>query len=231
MLKKLKLLFLPVAVIFIASAFTHAYFSDSESISVNTVSMGNRISQTSAPTSSPTPTATEAVSPARIVINEVYYDVAPGKGGDGNVADSGEWLELYNAGGSSVNLKNWTITDNTTTRIVNAANHTLGPGGYALIAKNNNIWSLYWTVPSGVEIVELGQVIGGGLSNGGDLLILKNDIGGIIDQISYGSNTSILNPAIATVAEGHSISRNPAGHDTDTASDFIDLSSPTPGGA
>lgn len=165
---------------------------------------------------------------ARIVINEVYYDVAPGKGGDGAVSNPDEWIELYNAGNAEINIKNWTIADNTTTRTING-NHIIAAGSYALIAKDSSTWSLYWTVPAGTEIINLGQIIGGGLSNAGDRVILKDDTNNIIDRISYGTDVNVLDPSIIDVVEGHSISRNPAGLDTDSAYDFIDQIIPTPG--
>lgn len=216
----LKSLVIIVGILSLVTFSTNSIFTSEIRISDNQFETG----QFPTPTPSPTP-----IGQARVVINEVYYDVAPDKGGDGNVANSGEWLELYNAGTASVNLKDWTITDNTTIRTIQAASHTLVPGGYALIAKDNSLWSLYWSVPNGVEIVELGNVIGNGLANGGDRLILKDDSSNIIDQISWESDTVILNPSITGVAEGHSIERNPAGLDTNTAADFVDRAIPTPG--
>lgn len=193
-----------------ATSFTGAYFSDSVSISGNTFETGSW--------EAPAPTS------ARVVINEVYYDVAPDKG-----LDSGdEWIELYNAGGTDISLKDWTISDNTTTVTIHA-DKTIVAGGFALVSKDHSPWSLYWSVPSGVEIIELGSLIGGGLANGGDRVILKDNLGNIIDQMSWSTNRTVFDPPCPDVLEGHSLSRNPLGFDTDTAADFIDLASPTPG--
>jgi len=84
-------------------------------------------------------------------------------------------------------------------------------------------------VPVDVEIVELGGNIGNGLSNTGDRLILKDQDGNIIDQMSYGADNSIFDPACPNVARGHSLERKSLGKDTDTNDDFIDQVSPTPG--
>lgn len=165
----------------------------------------------------------------KIVINEVYYNVSSQKGSDGDSANPDEWLELYNAGTETVNLQNWTISDNTLSRTIHGANHRLAPGQFALIAKDHSTWSLYWTVAQNVEIIELGQKIGDGLSNTGDRLILRDDQGNIIDELSFGNDNSILNPAIGGVSVGHSIERNPLGFDNNLATDFIDQASPTPG--
>ncbi len=40
----------------------------------------------------------------KIVINEINYKSSPEK-------DTKDWVELYNAGNSTVNLKNWIISD------------------------------------------------------------------------------------------------------------------------
>lgn len=182
------------------------------------------------PTSTPTPTPTPSPTPtpqARLVINEVYYDVDSAHGGDGNVTGSGEWVELYNAGGAAISIQDWIITDNMTARTISTS-HTIAAFSYALIAKDSSIFN-YWSVPSGTEIISISAGIGNGLGNSGDLLILKDQFGNIIDQISWGNNISILNPAIIGVAEGHSIERDPAGFDTDWYTDFVDRLTPTPG--
>jgi predicted ribosomally synthesized peptide with SipW-like signal peptide len=63
MLKKLKFLFFPAAIIFIASAFTGAYFSDSVSVSGNSVSAGTWVTATSTDTPTLTPTETPVETP------------------------------------------------------------------------------------------------------------------------------------------------------------------------
>ena len=135
-LKNLKSIFVLIGVLSIAAISTNSVFSSQAVVSDNEFSTGTW--------------QIEPPATARVVINEVYYDVAPNKGGDGAVANPDEWIELYNAGDADVNLKDWTIADNTTTRTINA-NHIIAAGSYALIAKDSSTWSLYWSVPSGVE--------------------------------------------------------------------------------
>jgi predicted ribosomally synthesized peptide with SipW-like signal peptide len=199
----------------ISSLSTQAYYSSRTEVSNNQFATGTW----------PTTTTTiTAPAPPQIVINEVYYDVAGDKGSEPN----DEWIELYNNGDTAVSLKDWTITDNYTARAINA-NKSIPAHGFALISKDHSTWSLYWSVPSGVEIIELGQNIGNGLSNSGDRVILKNSTGQVIDQMSYGTDTSVFDPACFGVTEGHSLERSPIGHDSDQASDFIDQANPTPG--
>ncbi len=226
MLKLLKSISILLGILSLVALSTNSYFSSQASITGNQFSTGTWQTPEPSPSPSPTPTSTPQ---AKVVINEVYYDVAFDKGEEGDASNPDEWLELYNGGNVSINLKDWTIADDTTTRTIQAASHILAPGAYALIAKDNSTWSLYWSVPSGVEIIELGQKIGNGLTNAGDHLILKDALGNIVDEISWGTDTTILNPSVIDVAEGHSIERNPAGVDTDTAVDLVDRATPTPG--
>ena len=50
-----------------------------------------------------------------------------------------------------------------------------------------------------------------------------------IDALSYGDNDAIMLPPCQDIAAGHSLERQPAGLDTDQASDFVDNPNPTPG--
>ena len=47
--------------------------------------------------------------------------------------------------------------------------------------------------------------------------------------MSYGSDTSELDPACRTVSAGQSLARVPSTQDTDTATDWVVLTSPSPG--
>ena len=47
--------------------------------------------------------------------------------------------------------------------------------------------------------------------------------------MSYGDDTSQLNPSETDVVEGHSLEREPDGVDTNTNADFVDRTIPTPG--
>lgn len=227
---------IPVAGVFLVFlGLSVSFFYDKEE-SVNNIlgvgTYGEDITPTPTPEEplpSPTPTP-EATSPGRVVINEVYYDpdaehIQPA-GADEN---DFEWVELFNAGGTTVNIKDWKITDNSgSDKTISASEKNLEPGEYAVLARAANVFNK-WTIPDTALEIPLGQNFGNGLANGGDIVILKDSSGNVVDRVSYGDDTSAFDPSVGDVPEGHSIERNPHGFDTDTASDFVELEIPSPG--
>lgn len=164
--------------------------------------------------------------PGVIVINEVEYDPIQA----GNDADW-EWLELYNTTNNPITLSGWRIGDNggedTIPTIIN-----LLPHSYAVVAASEAFFQNYPNFSG--TIVFLNSPIGNGLSNSGDRLILRDGSGAEIDALSYGNDTAIFNcngyPCHG-VAPGHSLEREPPGHDTNSPADFVDRSPPSPGAA
>lgn len=153
----------------------------------------------------------------RVVITEVYYDVdSPEKGSDGG-ANPDEWIELYNQSETSVNLKNWTLSDNYDTATIHA-NVTLPAHGFAVLAKSANTWT-YWNIPAEAVTIELGT---GPLSNTGDRVVLSDDEGNEVDAVSWGTDTYAFDPPVPDVSEGHSISRADKETDTNSAADWMD---------
>jgi|GEM_PF-6974433 len=162
---------------------------------------------------------------ARVLINEVYYDVAPPKGTE----NLNEWIELFNAGDLAANLKNWTLTDNSgTAKTLSSQDAILNPQQFAVIVKNIVSYLSYWPdTPASTLLIEVPN--NNALSNDGDRLVLKDDSGEVIDQMSYGTDATVLNPSVPDVPEGQSIERSPDGADTDSAADFTTNTTPTPG--
>jgi len=146
----------------------------------------------------------------------------------GNAGRNDEWVEIFNPTDHDISLKNWSLVDNSgkTTKI--RMNKKIKAGGFALLSKSAATWKFWNENPAAVKI-ELGQQIGDGLDNSGDHLILKNPAGQAIDALSYGTDTSVFNPAIPLVPLGGSLERKMAGFDTDLPSDFIVRTPPTPG--
>lgn len=137
-----------------------------------------------------------------------------------------EWVEIYNPTDHEISLKNWSLTDNSgTPRKINA-NKKIKAGGFALVSKDASTWQFWNEDPNALK-VELGGVIGDGLDNGGDRLILKDPGNNIVDSLSWGSDTSIF--TITNVLLGDSLERLSPGFDTNTAPDFADKNPPTPG--
>ena len=206
-----------IYIIFVVSVIsigtTGSYFSDTVTIDGNQFSTGTW---------------------SNIVINEVYYDTDARTFGNGNsfkTEEEGknEWIELYNPNSFPINIKDWSITDNTYTKLV-APNIDIPANGFALLSHDNSTWH-FWGDPSGADI-EIINLTGNTdwLSNDGDKVVLKDSSGSIVDQMSYGDNTTVFSPACADVGQGHSLERKTlGGTDTNTAADFIKMTTPTPG--
>ncbi len=165
-----------------------------------------------------------------LVINEAYIRVDATHGLDCPDAKGQchEWVEVFNPTTQDISLKNWKIVDASgTVRTINA-NKTIKANGFALLTKSNSEFARFWTVPSGVQVIELGQIIGDGLGNAGDRLRLLNPSSVEVDAISWGTD-SYAPHYTGPVTLGHSIERLVPGFDTDTGTDFTDRTTPTPG--
>lgn len=137
-----------------------------------------------------------------------------------------EWIELYNPTDHTINVRSYRIFDNSGAGRIIHGNRIIAPGSFALIAKDNSTWNL-WDEPAATLKIALGRQIGDGLQNAGDRIILKDLSGKIVDTVSWGADTSVF--TLPAVQAGHSLARAVAGLDTDTASDWTNLSFPTPG--
>ncbi len=148
-----------------------------------------------------------------IVISEVDADT-PLAGTD----TANEWFELQNVSASNITLTNWTITDNTATDTIPTV--TIGPGGHVIVAATAAGFASEHPGFTGTVLTIADGAIGNGLANGGDVLLLKNSSAVVIDSISWGSNTSALNPSAGVDSPTNTNQRNAAGADTDTATDW-----------
>lgn len=160
-----------------------------------------------------------------VVISEVLYDAASTTVGSENF---NEWVEVYNGTNAAVDLQGWMIGDAagedtiTSSFVVNA-------GGFAIIAASTTPEG----IPGGVPVYVLFSSIGSnGFTNSGEGARLLNPEEIVIDQVGYGTGT--ITPVVGIPAEaadhdGHSIRRIQLTADTDTAADWEDAESPTPG--
>ncbi len=162
---------------------------------------------------------TRASSPT-LLISEVLYDPL------GAEPDE-EWIELYNSASSPIEMTDWTISDNMSTDVISPT-VTIPVGGCLVIAASEDFYTSYPGFTGDIVFVADGR-IGNGLSNSGDRLLLKDGEGTVIDQMSYGTDTTAFDPACPDVAAGYSLERSPANVDTDTAEDWIEQESPNPG--
>ncbi len=115
-----------------------------------------------------TPVAS-AAPPGAVVINEVMYNPA-------NDNQDEEFLELYNTTSSSINLEGWCFTSGI--NLCFGAGISIAQHGYLLISPDSaQSIASYVLAPSAVYT--------GNLSNGGETLTLKDELGAIADEITY----------------------------------------------
>lgn len=111
-----------------------------------------------------------------IVINEIHYNPC-GDQGDDTVY---EFIELYNNSGASVDLTGWTLS--------NALDHTFGAvtmadGEYIVVVVDAtaDVWA-------GVSYQVI-QWTSGGINNTGETITLSNDLGIVVDEVTYADSS------------------------------------------
>jgi hypothetical protein len=113
----------------------------------------------------------------KIVINEINYNSAPAK-------DTKDWVELYNAGNSSVNLKNWIISDSgPETGYTFPSDVILSPGMFIVVCRDIEAFRLVFP--------KVKNTIGDmnfGLSSSGDDINLFDPQKNLIDVVNYTPN-------------------------------------------
>ena len=137
-----------------------------------------------------------------------------------------EWIELYNGSQSAVNIGGWTIGDNAASSTMPNGS-TIAPGGFVIVTSATTTRDL-WLLSNDAKFVFLGKLLGDGLSNTGDRIILRNASGVVVDAVSWGTNTTVMQPSVSVVSYGNSMARTTLSNDTDTASDWAGRS-PSPG--
>ena len=150
----------------------------------------------------------------------MQYDPAPS-----GSESAFEWVELHNPGGEAVSLTGWVLADNRAEDVLPES--SVPAGGYLVVA-GGRFGELFPSYDG--PLVTLGS-IGNGLGNGGDRLRLIDAEGREVDAMSYGDDAGALDPPVPTAPAGHSLEREPAGHDSDTAADWVAREVPTPGAA
>jgi hypothetical protein len=144
-----------------------------------------------------------------LVINEIMFAPSPGEP---------EWIELFNASNSAVNLKKWTVSDRVSHAALSQKDIFLLPGGFIVLCRDSTL-KKYYDIPSGVLTCSLPQ-----LNNSGDMIVIRDSAGLTIDSLEY--NRPITN--------GRSLERIDAARPSDEASNWEVSLSPfkaTPGKA
>jgi PKD repeat protein len=159
----------------------------------------------------------------KVLIYEVYYDVATGTDPDN------EWVIIHNLENETIDISNWKICDNVECDEIPTS--SIPANGFAIVTASSTTFDL-WKIPKGMtKIVLEDKRIGNGLANSGDRVILKDRYGNIVDTMSYGDETFIFFPTCTKklkATEGKSLLRDPRYKDTNTCEDFIE-SEPTIG--
>ena len=183
---------------------------------------GGNASDTATVNFVPTPEPAQTIG--HLVISEVQYDVASTTvSGSENFF---EWMELYNGSNSAVDLQGWSVGDAPSTDSI-AASTLVQPGQFVVIVASTSPNG----IPAGVLVVVLHSSIGfNGFGNDGDGAVLLDPGDATIDQVGYGTNVTVApNVSIPGTHDGHSIKRAQLTSDTDTAVDWADTNTPTPG--
>ena len=119
-----------------------------------------------------TGTANAVVLTTSVVINEIMYHPPTNN-------DADEYVELYNAGASAVNLTGWAFSRGISFDF--APGTSIAPGQYLVIAKDRNrLISRYGLSPA----IVLGN-FGGTLDNGGEKLRLRDANQNVADEVTY----------------------------------------------
>lgn len=167
-------------------------------------------------------------TPGGLVINEVLYDPTD--------EAAGEYVELYNKGGSPVGLGGWTLNaakSSWSQQLTFSDVDEIPAGGY-LVVHDGGV-----AVSSGSASVVVSLDLGNAGSSG-DAVRLDDCEGRIIDTVVYGANNSDSfvddSGAVATsfapkASEGKAIRRDALGTDTDLSAVDFTVGDPTPGEA
>ena len=106
-----------------------------------------------------------SASSAGVVINEVAWAGSSDDSGD-------EWIELYNASSSAVDLNGWTLEDDGAV-VVTFEDVELGPYEYFLIEDAEDVTDMPSNLLAGLS-----------LANSGDELVLKDANGAAVDSVA-----------------------------------------------
>ena len=185
-----------------------------------------------------TPTPEIPTGPTVLLISEVLYDPS----GDD---PAGEWVEIYNTGQNNALLSDYRLGDEETQGAGEGMyhfpeGHVLLSGQIAVIANRSIQFQTQYGFKPDYEIYETDPDIPNmlkdqswssgsmNLSASGDEIIILDFDDSIVDGVSWGSATTILDPSVPNVVADHSIERYPASIDTDSATDWRDQSTPDP---
>lgn len=135
-----------------------------------------------------------------VVINEIMYHASN---------SDLEYVELYNRGSSTINLSGWYLLDDNDSHTKCVLSGTLAPGAYLVIARI--VYQFQLAYPTVNNFFPTGYGSGSdawAFGNGGDAVRLFNDLGELVDIVTYddsngwptaadgnGPSLELINPA------------------------------------
>jgi signal peptidase len=119
--------------------------------------------------------------------------------GSGSSLPANQTVTIYNPTASSIKLAGYKLADNNGVRVVGSG--TVNTKSYFVYT-----WPVY-----------------NGLSRNGDRMILRDATSSGIDSLSWGSDTSQLNPSVTVTAATSTLTRKAPGLDTNIATDWLNL--------
>ena len=129
-----------------------------------------------------------AATPAQVILNEILAN-EPGS------STGGEFIEIVNVGGTSIDISGWTLSDSIQARHTFAAGTTLA-AGKAIV-----VFASATAIPAGTPNA-IGSSTGAlSLNNTGDTVSIRNAGGTVVDSFTYGSSLAST--------DGVSRNRNP----------------------
>ncbi len=110
-----------------------------------------------------------------VIINELMADPTPAVG-----LPDAEFVELFNSSSKTFDLKDWTFSDASST--VGLSTFILQPDSYVILCSSSNV-SLFQPYGDVIGISSLPS-----LNNSGDDLSIKDNLGNLVDKVSYSSS-------------------------------------------
>jgi hypothetical protein len=156
----------------------------------------------------------------KVIINEILADPNGDANGDGTVSSNDdEFVELVNNSGGDIDLSNWTIFDNTGVRFTFSSPIVIEHGKAIVIFGGGTPAGSF-----GGALVLITSSLS--LNNSGDDVILKDDLGNIVDSYTYGSEggndqslarePNLFGAFVKhTTITGNSVNYSPGLHNTD----------------
>ena len=135
-----------------------------------------------------------------VIINQVMYDSPWNEKVTTRPYSHGEFIELYNAGTSNVNLEGWTLMgEGSTEKLIMPSGVNIPAQGYLVIAYRYSQAPEYqlsdlFALPtdSNSQIYYQSKIV---LSNSGESIILKDATGMVVDSLYYHGTSNKSNPA------------------------------------